>query len=660
MRTLLYSERVFRVLLALVLLVVLGNLGFALVYARTTPDQPVLAPYPATSDQLVLVAPLDGQRVLAATRADELLILQGGRPVQRAKLDTLITAVAAAPDGKTMYAGTAAGKLALFDGSLAPLRELQISGRIVGLEVTGKGELVVAHGTGVFSDQYFVSLYPAGAEVPTFTTQAEFTISGLELLDDQAVYGTTNARLGSVDTAAADGPVRWTALLDKPVTRLLGLPERNLVLVGTESGQLELLNREGARLGQVQPGRFPIRSLAYDAANRIFLVGDSRGYVYALNEGGELLFSRLLGNSDTQAVVPGMDGHWLAIPREGQWQQITPSAIRGQQQAAQLVRSWLVSNGVALGLLLIVAMAAFHATRRVVRRVWQGRLAYALLFPGLALIALFNYYPTATAIYYSLTNFSLRNVTEYVGLANYRQILTRDVYFRVGLGNMVIITLSSILKTITVPLLIAELIYWLRSHVHQYVFRTLFVLPTVVPGLVFTLLWQQVYDPNLGLLNQLLRFVGLGAYQRAWLGDENTALWAVIGVGFPWVDAFAFLILLGGLLNINGEYFDAAKIDGAGRWRRFRHIDLPLLVPQLRLLLFFAVTGTIQGFAGIFILTRGGPGTATYIPALQMYLRIADGDFGYASAIGVVLFAMILLTTYAILRFRRQSAIETV
>jgi ABC-type sugar transport system permease subunit len=263
------------------------------------------------------------------------------------------------------------------------------------------------------------------------------------------------------------------------------------------------------------------------------------------------------------------------------------------------------------------------------------------------------------AIYYSFTDFSLRTVTQFVGLDNYRQVLTSDFYFRTGLVNMLILAVASVIKTMTVPLLVAELIFWLRNHVHQYVFRTLFVLPAVVPGLVFTLLWRQVYDPRTGLLNELLGAIGLPQLQHAWLGEPSTALWAIVAVGFPYVDAFAFLILLGGLLNINAEFFDAAKVDGAGGWSRFRHIDLPLLTAQFRILLFFAVAGTVQGFASIFILTQGGPGYATYVPALQMYLQIADGNFGYASAIGVILFVMIFVATLVILRLRRDDALET-
>jgi ABC-type sugar transport system permease subunit len=245
-----------------------------------------------------------------------------------------------------------------------------------------------------------------------------------------------------------------------------------------------------------------------------------------------------------------------------------------------------------------------------------------------------------------------------VGFDNYRAILFDDAYFRIGIKNMAIITITSVIKTLTIPLLVAELIFWLRNSWHSYLFRTLFILPTVVPGLVFTLMWRQIYDPDTGLINEVLGLLGLERWQTAWLGNPDTALWAIIGVGFPWVDAFALLILLGGLLNINSEYFDAARVDGASVWQRFRNIDLPLLVPQFRILLFFAIAGTVQGFVSIFILTRGGPGMTTYIPALQMYMRIAEGDFGYASAVGVILFLLILVATFLVLRLRRNDGVE--
>ena len=117
--------------------------------------------------------------------------------------------------------------------------------------------------------------------------------------------------------------------------------------------------------------------------------------------------------------------------------------------------------------------------------------------------------------------------------------------------------------------------------------------------------------------------MGLGQHQHAWLGEDGTALLAVILTGFPWVDIFAFLVFYGGLLTINSEIFDAAAVDGANVVRRFLSIDLPGLRPQIMLVMFFAFIGSIQGFEGIYVLTGGGPGTATSVPALEMFLKIS-------------------------------------
>ena len=130
------------------------------------------------------------------------------------------------------------------------------------------------------------------------------------------------------------------------------------------------------------------------------------------------------------------------------------------------------------------------------------------------MIALFSYYPALMALYLSFTNFSLRTVTQFIGLENYVTVLTTDFYFRVGFGNMLLIWSASMVKVLTVPLLTAELVFWIKNHVHRYVFRTLVVFPAVVPDLVATLLWRWIWDPRVGLINQLLGAVGLASLQH--------------------------------------------------------------------------------------------------------------------------------------------------
>lgn len=649
-----------RVLVALAAVAVLGNLAFFLV-ADALADKPLLSAADGRSESLVLIVPVGDGQVLTATRDDELILQAGGEPAARTQFDSLIGALAVLPDGSggNLFAvGLSDGRVEVLDGSLQPVRELHVEGRVVGLAATSAGDLLVGHGVGAYGDRYFVSAFPGTATEPAFSIQVNFTIGALTALGDRAVFGTLDSRVGVI----AGGAISWSTTLRSPITRLLALGEPDRVLVGSENGDLTLLEDDGTTRWTTNIGAYPVRGLAYDAATGTYVAGDAHGSVVALDATGYILLSRTVANIDVEAIWPDGAGDLLIAPRDGAWQTLHPGAIDSARQLGRVRLAWLLGDA----LLLVAAAAATIlavepwavATERQLRAIWQSRLAYCYLLPMLGLVVLFSYYPAGMAFYYSFTNFSVRAATEFVGLENYRQVLFHDAYFRTGLENMVIIVVTSVLKTITMPLLVAQLIFSLRNSVHQYLFRTLFVLPAVVPDLIFTLMWRQVYDPSTGLLNQLLMATGLGQYQRAWLGDEQTAIWAIVGVGFPFVSAFAFLIFLGGLLNINPEYFDAAKVDGARWWQRLIHLDLPLLLPQFRILLFFAVVGAIQGLANVFILTHGGPGTATYVPALQMYLRIAAGDFGYASAVGVVLFVLILVLTLVILRFRRNEAIE--
>ena len=138
---------------------------------------------------------------------------------------------------------------------------------------------------------------------------------------------------------------------------------------------------------------------------------------------------------------------------------------------------------------------------------------------------------------------------------------------------------------------------------------------------------------------------------RAWLGDPNFALGAIVGIGFPWIGALAFLILYAGLNNIPGDIVDAARIDGASKFARILQIDLPMLVPQIRLVVLLTLIASIQDFGRVLVMTGGGPGYATYVPALWMYEQtFLMSHFGYASAIGVTLFLVILTSSLIVLR----------
>jgi ABC-type sugar transport system permease subunit len=219
-------------------------------------------------------------------------------------------------------------------------------------------------------------------------------------------------------------------------------------------------------------------------------------------------------------------------------------------------------------------------------------------------------------------------------------------------ATLLALLVANLLKALIAPLIVAEMLFHLRSRRMQYALRTLFLVPMVVPGMVGVLLWGFIYDPNVGLLNHALDSAGLHNLTRAWLGDWRTALPALKGIGFPWVGGLGLLLYLAGLMGIPQDLYDACAVDGASIWRRIRSIDLPLLRGQMKLLAALTIIGTLQDFGSILVLTGGGPGLATHVPALHMYYQaFRFGHYGYASAIGFALFLVILAFTVANMRF---------
>jgi len=175
-------------------------------------------------------------------------------------------------------------------------------------------------------------------------------------------------------------------------------------------------------------------------------------------------------------------------------------------------------------------------------------------------------------------------------------------------------------------------------------FRLLFVLPIVIPGVVGIMVWRQLYEPNFGLFNEILK--GLGLQPLGWLNDADTALASLMFMGFPWITGVDMLIFLAGLLAIPLEIIEAAIMDGASSWRRFFSMELPLIVPQIRLIVILSAIQAMQGFGWQLLVTEGGPRNSTTVPAWVMYREaVRAGRFGVGTAIGTVLFLIIFAVT---------------
>lgn len=296
--------------------------------------------------------------------------------------------------------------------------------------------------------------------------------------------------------------------------------------------------------------------------------------------------------------------------------------------------------------------AASSTKADIVRGIRACRF-YVYLLPTFVLLGVFCFYPPILGFLGSFYEWNGANVKIWNGLDNFAK-MAHDKVLIASIGNLIKLATFTLITSITVPLLAAELIFNLRSLRAKYWYRVLLVAPMVVPGMVTLLLWQFIYDPNVGLLNAVLGVFNVPA--QRWLNDPHLALYCLMFMAFPFVGGITVLIYLAGLNSIGQEVFDAAKIDGARFWQRFFRIDVPLVMGQIKLLLILSIIGVLKGYGAQLILTDGGPGYSTMVPGLHMYHQAFEFDhLGYACALGLALFLVIITLTYLSMKIRKPE-----
>ena len=289
------------------------------------------------------------------------------------------------------------------------------------------------------------------------------------------------------------------------------------------------------------------------------------------------------------------------------------------------------------------------------RRILRSKEAYLILVPTFVLVLTFNYYPAGSALFHSVFEWNGANIQRFIGLGNFIA-MANDPTLMGSVANLVKLALFALVVNLTFPLLAGALIFHLRDLRLAYLYRVLFVIPLVVPGMVVLGIWKSIYAPQIGLINQMLRGLDMASSARPWLGDFNLALYAVMFIGFPWVAGMSTLIYLAGFQAIPTELLDAAAIDCAGAWNRFWQVEIPLVMSQIKLIVILTVIGALQNFATIMVMTNGGPGVTTMVPGLWLYRNaMYYNKMGYACAIGTALFIITLTLTYLNTRYLKSS-----
>jgi ABC-type sugar transport system permease subunit len=282
--------------------------------------------------------------------------------------------------------------------------------------------------------------------------------------------------------------------------------------------------------------------------------------------------------------------------------------------------------------------------------IWRHRLDYLFISPFFIIYGFFHLYPLCWAFFLSFQRWSGFGEMKFVGLDNYRAVLTEAVS-RAALVNTVIFAAvlvpTGVLLALVFGVLLNQRQLWARG-----AFRTLYFLPFVTSSVIVAIVFQEFFDKDYGWANAVLRTVGLPIVP--WLTNPGWAKFAIIFLTHWQGLGYNILIVLGGLQAIEREIYEAAEIDGAGRWQTFWSITAPLMRPVLLFITIIGTIGVLNLFNQPYILTKGGPLNSTLTLTLRLYqLAFGSTRYGDGAALGFLMGLLIMLITIAQLRFLR-------
>lgn len=280
------------------------------------------------------------------------------------------------------------------------------------------------------------------------------------------------------------------------------------------------------------------------------------------------------------------------------------------------------------------------------------RAAYAMIAPAYTIFTVFILIPIFMVAYYSLTNYNMYATPKFLGLANYTRMF-KDRDFIAACSNTLVYTVFTLTIQLSIGLLLAVFLYQKSRLVPA--FRTAIYLPHVLSMVCVSMVWLWIYDPTFGLINALLRGLGV-ANPPTWLQDLSLAMPCIIVMSIWKSCGYSMVVFMSGLTGIPESLYEAAELDGAGAIRKFIHITWPMLRPTTFFLLVTGIVSSFSVFEQVNILTNGGPLNATTTIVHQIYRRgFLEMRFGYASAMAILLLAVSLLVTMSVFRYGNKG-----
>ncbi|MEU7620246.1 sugar ABC transporter permease [Micromonospora rifamycinica] len=281
-----------------------------------------------------------------------------------------------------------------------------------------------------------------------------------------------------------------------------------------------------------------------------------------------------------------------------------------------------------------------------------GGTGWLFVLPAVLMYAAFVLRPLVLTIQYSFYNWNGIGVARWAGLDNYLTVFTDSDLLKI-IGNALVLIVFFSFVPVALGLLVASLVRRITTGAFGTVVRTVLFLPQVIPLVAAGIAWSWLLSSN-GLVNQVLRAVGLGGVARAWLGDFDTALPAVGVIGAWVLLGLCTILLVTGMSKIDPALYEAARLDGAGPVREFFAVTLPSLRQEIGVCLTVTIIAALASFDIVYISTSGGPGLQTTVPGLEIYrLAFSQRQVGLASALAVVLMLLVLVCVLPIQRLTR-------
>jgi len=284
------------------------------------------------------------------------------------------------------------------------------------------------------------------------------------------------------------------------------------------------------------------------------------------------------------------------------------------------------------------------------------RRTYPFYFIAIALLfyIVFAVVPSLMGIYLSMTDWnSYAREVHFIGLENYKTIFSSDENYLHGIKNTVVFTISTIVLKTIIGLLLAILVN--KGIKFKNFHRVIIFLPAIIPMLVVGIIFKSIFDPEYGLINEALRAIGLDQWTQHWLTDIQWAFKSIIAVDVWKGAGYIMVILLAGLQAISHSYYEAADIDGASGWMKFKYITVPLLMPALTVTTVLNLLYGLKIFDTVYVLTNGGPGHATEVVYTQVFSQFSLGSYGVGTALITVLFIVMAALGYFAIRLMSRE-----